>query len=185
MFKISNEKARGELIQSPKCQPVLQHFGRGNSGKTRWGYLLYDLQIACVNAIIPQSSASAKTQRPKSPRCWTRTGSLALRTSGLRGERLAAPQPLHLTKKPISQRPLLNRARAVLLGFSSETNFGSYYPCLYVCKQAAHPTYSLLQYLSGGSPEMYNPWSYFPPEVSRTSPPEWQSELKQTIHRNA
>lgn len=37
MFKISNEKAREELIQSPKCQPVLDYFGRGNSGETRWG----------------------------------------------------------------------------------------------------------------------------------------------------
>lgn len=66
MFKISNEKAREELIQSPKCQPVLDYFGRGNSGKTRWGKLLYDLQIVCVKATIPQSSALAETLRPNS-----------------------------------------------------------------------------------------------------------------------
>lgn len=104
MFKINNEKARRELIQNPKCQPVLQHFGRGSSGKTRWRYLFYGLQLVCANAITPQPSASAKTQgpnpAPKMQNLGRFFGTTHLRSEG---EHLAAPQPLNPSRASTPQ----------------------------------------------------------------------------------
>lgn len=108
--------------------------------KTRWGLLFYGLQIICVNAITPQSSASDKTQRPNSSQDAELGRALWDRAPWV-GEGIAwLPHSHCISPESISQRPLPNRARAVLLDFSSETTFGNHYLCLFVCKQAAHPT---------------------------------------------
>lgn len=98
MLKINNEKARGELIQNPKCQPVLQHFGRGSSGKTGWRHLLYGL-TACLSM---QSHLSHLLQ--PNPRDYTvpkmlNLGRLFGTTHlGSEEEHLAAPQLLNPTR---------------------------------------------------------------------------------------
>lgn len=168
MFKISNEKARGELIQSRKCQPVLQHFVRGNSGKTRCGYLLYGWQIVSANATISQVIHFSWDSETKwFPRCGTWTSFLGPRTSDLRGEHLTAPQPLHL-------RVHLNdhcwTEHELCCWASPQRQIWVTITCisLHVSKM---PT--LLQYLADG-PQMYNPCSYRPSKASRTSPPEWE-----------
>lgn len=137
MFKINNEKARGELIQNPKCQPILQHFGRGSSGKTRWRYLLYGLQLVCVNAITLQPSASAKTQGPNSS--WNAELGQTLWDHMSEGKHLAAPQPLN-SSRAFTPQSLPSSAWAALLGFSSETQVLLTVTSLYVCRQAVQPT---------------------------------------------
>lgn len=135
MFKINNEKARGELTQNLKCQPVLKHFGRGSSGKTRWRYLLYGLQLVCVNAITPQPSASAKTQGPNSS--WdAELGTTHLRSEG---KHLPAPQPLNPSRASTTQS-LPGSAWAALLGFSGEPQILVTVTSVCICRQVVQPT---------------------------------------------
>lgn len=134
MFKINNEKARGELFQNLKCQPVLKHFGRGSSGKTRWRYLLYGLQLVCVNAITLQPSASAKTQGPNSS--WdAELGSTHLRSEG---KHLPAPQPLNPSRASTTQS-LPGSEWAALLGFSGEPHILVTVTSVCICRQAVQP----------------------------------------------
>lgn len=117
-------------------QPVLLHFGRGSSGKTRWRYLLYGLQPVCVNAIQTQPSASAKTQGPNSS--WDAELGQALwdHTAQVWGGAPTAPESL----QSIPPQSLPRSAWAALLGSSSDTDFGNCQLCLCGCRQDVQPT---------------------------------------------
>lgn len=120
MLKINNEKARGELIQNPKCQPVLQHFGRGSPGKTGWRYLLYGLQLVCQCSHTSAICFSQTSGTKQFPRCWIWAGSLGAHTSGLRGSTWL---PHSCRIPPVcTPQSLLRSAWAALLGFSSDTH---------------------------------------------------------------
>lgn len=169
MLKINNEKARGELIQNPKCQPVLQHFGRGSLGKTGWRYLLYGLQLVCQCSHTSAICFSQTSGTKQFPRCWIWAGSLGAHTSGLRGSTWL---PHSCWIPPVcTPQSLLRSAWAALLGFSSDTHTFWYLSPLCVCRQAVHPTVYHTT-CPQGLQECIRPWSHFPSEVSRISPPE-------------
>lgn len=63
MFKINNEKARGEFIQSPKCQPGLQHLGAEANLEKQGGGICF---MACRLSVSMQSHLSHLLQlRPR------------------------------------------------------------------------------------------------------------------------
>ena len=178
MFKVSNEKARGELSQSPSCQPVSQHFGRDNSGKSkvRIFFFLWLADRLCQRSHTSVIRFSRDPERPNSSQdaelgqaLWDHThlGS----ESGAPGGPTAAGahQRVHLLRS--TAEPSTSRAAGLLL---RETSVGNSQLCLCVCKEAtkAQSTTAPIGWLSRNvSPTVTLPIRSFKGFASRMA--EW------------